>query len=645
MVYAKDQWVQLPTKDLYDSQIMMASIGAAKDMYDRGVQEIKDYNKNYSDFYSPIGKDMDWYNKNIIQNSKDYINQLYDNGMDPTRTAEGRAAFLKFSNSIPSGKINELKQSAASAEQYLKSVAESQSKNLYNPDYERYIMGGKTLEGWDTSKDGMWNRQSPAEFQNIHDLTGNWFDKNKPHTLTKEQVEQFGIKYDPRNDYTGIAPEELYGTIKGNQAQFIGGQRGQYEMELAKQQLLNSGIQNPTQDQINKQLADNIYTANYQYVQRPIITPNEYAKSNYEFGHQLQLENIKYQHQRKLVQDEATAGGIGLTPWTQRAIYNTQQIANRAIAGAENIKSNISRIANYWQNFKTRAASIKDKNDRAKWMKSADEHLNWWKEAYNDPYNKKYGLVNYNDLTKTYIPTTRLSDAYNYSDNVTGTGPGLKNAWDRHYYTYAYRPVGGTEEHQNVMNILAGSDKPVRNLSMTNAHLPVDLSSPGLQYTPYRRKSVYPTGNLKSGSLTNTFAKYMSSMGGTGYLVNNNVGVAGIPGSKTHDFQLDVYGKVTVDKDWMDKYFEYANINEDDVKSKMLDDLGIVAYDENSKPKRGKDKYETSTYYQIPVTRTIENKGGYEFSEIDSKIDKGMFGSGEASKLAPNSQNASVTQR
>jgi len=137
----------------------------------------------------------------------------------------------------------------------------------------------------------------------------------------------------------------------------------------------------------------------------------------------------------------------------------------------------------------------------------------------------------------------------------------------------------------------------------------------------------------------------MSSMGGTGYLVNNNVGVAGIPGSKTHDFQLDVYGKVTVDKDWMDKYFEYANINEDDVKSKMLDDLGIVAYDENSKPKRGKDKYETSTYYQIPVTRTIENKGGYEFSEIDSKIDKGMFGSGEASKLAPNSQNASVTQR
>ena len=66
MIYARDQWVQLPVKDIYDSQIMMASINAAKDMYEKGVEQIKDFNKQYGDFFSPIQSDMDWYNKNVI---------------------------------------------------------------------------------------------------------------------------------------------------------------------------------------------------------------------------------------------------------------------------------------------------------------------------------------------------------------------------------------------------------------------------------------------------------------------------------------------------------------------------------------------------------------------------------------------------
>ena len=71
MIYARDQWVQLPVKDIYDSQIMMASISAAKDMYEKGVEQIKDFNKQYGDFFSPIQSDMDWYNKNVIGAARD----------------------------------------------------------------------------------------------------------------------------------------------------------------------------------------------------------------------------------------------------------------------------------------------------------------------------------------------------------------------------------------------------------------------------------------------------------------------------------------------------------------------------------------------------------------------------------------------
>ena len=67
MIYSKDQWIQLPTKDLYDSQIMLASINAARDMYEKGLQETKEFNKLYGDFTSPIARDVDYWYDNTLK--------------------------------------------------------------------------------------------------------------------------------------------------------------------------------------------------------------------------------------------------------------------------------------------------------------------------------------------------------------------------------------------------------------------------------------------------------------------------------------------------------------------------------------------------------------------------------------------------
>jgi hypothetical protein len=37
MVYALDNWIQLPTRDLYDTNMMAMAINAAKDMYDKNL--------------------------------------------------------------------------------------------------------------------------------------------------------------------------------------------------------------------------------------------------------------------------------------------------------------------------------------------------------------------------------------------------------------------------------------------------------------------------------------------------------------------------------------------------------------------------------------------------------------------------------
>jgi len=58
---------------------------------------------------SPIAKDMDWYNQNVTGKVRDTINNLYANGIDPLRSAEGRAAVAQLIYSMPTGDIAKLK--------------------------------------------------------------------------------------------------------------------------------------------------------------------------------------------------------------------------------------------------------------------------------------------------------------------------------------------------------------------------------------------------------------------------------------------------------------------------------------------------------------------------------------------------------
>lgn len=56
---------------------MMASINAARDMYERGQKQMEDFYKTYGDFFSPIASDMDWYNNNVVGKARDFIDFLY----------------------------------------------------------------------------------------------------------------------------------------------------------------------------------------------------------------------------------------------------------------------------------------------------------------------------------------------------------------------------------------------------------------------------------------------------------------------------------------------------------------------------------------------------------------------------------------
>ena len=82
----------MPTKDLYDTAVMQMAITAAKDMYDRGEKRIDEFYDKYGDFYSPIASDVDYVYNEGEGKLKKAIADLYARGIDPVRSAEGRAA-------------------------------------------------------------------------------------------------------------------------------------------------------------------------------------------------------------------------------------------------------------------------------------------------------------------------------------------------------------------------------------------------------------------------------------------------------------------------------------------------------------------------------------------------------------------------
>jgi len=53
----------MPVVDLYDTQMMAMAINAAKDVYDKNLDSIKELRKQTGDFWSPTQSHMDFYNK------------------------------------------------------------------------------------------------------------------------------------------------------------------------------------------------------------------------------------------------------------------------------------------------------------------------------------------------------------------------------------------------------------------------------------------------------------------------------------------------------------------------------------------------------------------------------------------------------
>lgn len=185
-------------------------VNAMRDDYLRGIQNFKDFQKQYGDFYSLIPKDNEnWYNM-IHKPINDLLSKY---GYDMLRSPEGRAMIENATNNVNKALAGRLKAGAKVADEYLKNAAALQTKGKFNQDFENYQLqqlGMKPLNEWDSLKDGLWGRRSPTEWKTLTEISDPVYEGMKG--------EDKGVKDGYR--YFGVDDNDLL-KVAGDRAQYL----------------------------------------------------------------------------------------------------------------------------------------------------------------------------------------------------------------------------------------------------------------------------------------------------------------------------------------------------------------------------------------------------------------------------------------
>ena len=702
MVYSRDQWIQLPVKDLYDSQIMLASINAARDMYEKGQQQVKDFQKDYGDFYSPIQKDMDWYNKNVINGSKDVINSLYDKGIDPLRSAEGRAAISRFVNNIPTGDINKLKMGSKIAQEYLRNRAMLEAQNKYNDDFEKYVNGGKSIEDWDTLNDGVWTRQSPSEFTTLKAATENWFNNRTPHALTKDDVVGFGMPYDKNYDYTGYTYKDLTNVASKNTPGWIGSPIANYYRHIAKQQLLNEGVKDPTNAQVETRLQQNVADANKEWIVNPIKQVNEYAKMDKQFAQQASMQARGFQHDKEMEairnrnakenmylswrysnstpdskgrpvinggQDTTKQMPLSLT---QMLIEDSNQNKRDFIAGNnQRYVNSVNSIRNHWlgkaynilgkadknNNGVIDASESKDWKDRyaklnptqKKIYDSYISHYKWWDSASKQGLN---GAISNGLLDETGQPTGRFTNALQYT--ATGKYAGVKDVVNNRdiinskYYGSVAEPRN-KEAAKTLLDVLSNGTTSKYYFPAKDASGNVDLTKKGTYGNAHpvvnmSDKGVW-LGNVRANAVSTglNMTKGSISVKFQDYLKKNGIKGWVVSNSGLGVAMVPNNGKYS-SMDITAKVSVPKSVVENFCKKhgytlgNAVRKLGLRTMDVNGNTDRNGE------FVEIPISKQVDNNRGQGFGQIDQAYDKYMYGQKEAAGRELQQQYQSSTK-
>lgn len=241
MTYDYDEAVAIPMVQMYDTDMMRMYLSAAKDEYERALADQDKFAKEFGDLYSS-NSDLNqaYYDatKGRVNKAMDY---LYQNGIDPVRSAEGRAYIQKIIRETPYAKIANWKSDAENIKTYDKMKAQMIAEGKYDPGYEQFSLQEAGLGNWNPNGDRRWDRLSPVEYKDMTSRVKPYSDSIEDGLLTEDDVKALGYAYNPDYDYLGKSIASI-NEQSGLAAQaFAKTPQGRYELQRIKDQMIQNG--------------------------------------------------------------------------------------------------------------------------------------------------------------------------------------------------------------------------------------------------------------------------------------------------------------------------------------------------------------------------------------------------------------------
>lgn len=645
-ILGKEQPIVYQIDDVFDPRMAQMVynaqqnyVNALREDYLQTQKDLKDFRKEYGDFYSPFAKD----NENWDRLTNGAIREVMDKyGPDMLRSIEGRAQIQKAINSIPYGELQKLRASVQPAMQFLKNKGILDSKGLYSKDFQDWInkqAGITNFEDWDTLKNGVWTKESPDTFDSLNTVTHGWYDQRQ--ALYK------GMKNGSR--VYSYDFNDLKNTAKANAQGFINTPRGAYEFMNIKEQLKHANPNMSEKDLQNKAfdiLDDRIAQANIEMLLPEKYEADPYALARYKAD--LDDRNAKRAAARAADNQQRNGQG-GILQYSTRFGYNANQsFVDRTLNGA-NLSKSMLKIQHYWINKANKAKTRKEKNE-------ALAHVKWWKgsENWSPEQLVKNGIINI-DSNGIVTPTDRFTNAFMYSNSTNTNYDKTKGGYSQQlmrnakstYSVFQNRiQPSNKAEHSMWSDIMAG-DSELRNMPGTsNKYRMLRLNDPTLRYAPIRQANVTGSQMFKYNSLQRRFDRWLRSNGsGNGYLVNKNIDVAYIPKKQRNGMMTDISGNISITGRQFKQFCNKFNITTDKEIRDAAVQLGLGVYEYQSNDKDKNKNRIHNTYYTIPMIRTMSNDGGFGWRDINTRMNQEEFGKGNAYAEEINSEAASLQQR
>ena len=312
MIGMYDEPVAVPILDVLDSGMMSQYISAAREQYNQAVQEQKDFAKEFGELYGPnanVNKQFYDITKGAVNKGLDY---LYQNGIDPLRSAEGRAYIAKIIRERPYAEIANLKAQNESMKTYQRYRAEAMRNGTYDPDFEKFALGGKTLESWDPSTDGMWTREAPSKYSSLKDWTSNLFD-NMQLEYDPELTKQAGGLYQVYSK----SPKKMQQILDANIKDMTKSELGRYylnmyggDIDALKADIINRNREytqvDKRPDQVQIHLNDQDFQANEAAKQRSF--QREMAKQQHEWDMEELEQKYNYETAKQAAKGNSKDG-------------------------------------------------------------------------------------------------------------------------------------------------------------------------------------------------------------------------------------------------------------------------------------------------------------------------------------------------